>query len=248
MRIEFPCDGLRLVGELVEASPETKRAHLVVLCHGIPSGSPPVAGDGGYPALARRISALGFDTVHFNFRGTGDSEGDFELPGWSRDIGALLDFLQDLRGECLAAVVGFSGGGAVAVHRAVEDKRIAGLVLGAAPAEFRFLGYDSAGEAMVQFFRGIGVIRNPEFPRSLEEWQAGFDETAPERLIGRLAGRPMLILHGTQDDMVPPEHARRLAAAAGDGAEMAIIEGAGHRLRLYEPAVQRIEAWLSKNL
>lgn len=37
-------------------------------------------------------------------------------------------------------------------------------------------------------------------------------------------GVPVWLVHGSRDDVVPPEHSRRLAAAAGDPARVRLIE------------------------
>jgi hypothetical protein len=48
-------DGITLVGLYLSAG-DGKERPLVILCHGAPSGNPPMPGDGGYPALAERIA------------------------------------------------------------------------------------------------------------------------------------------------------------------------------------------------
>ncbi|MBI4581131.1 MAG: alpha/beta hydrolase, partial [Planctomycetes bacterium] len=49
--------------------------------------------------------------------------------------------------------------------------------------------------------------------------------------VGRIAPRPLLIIHGTADEIVPVEMARRLHAAAGDPKELWLVDGADH----YDP-------------
>ena len=74
-----------------------KERPLLILCHGIPRAGTvtekTASGeeDGGYPVLACRCADLGMPVFHFNFRGTGESEGDFDLSGWARDLAAFLD-------------------------------------------------------------------------------------------------------------------------------------------------------------
>lgn len=48
-----------------------------------------------------------------------------------------------------------------------------------------------------------------------------------DTLIGEVAS-PVLLLHGTEDDLTPLEHARTLLALARAPAELHVIEGAGH--------------------
>lgn len=53
-------------------------------------------------------------------------------------------------------------------------------------------------------------------------------EYAPEALIGRVAPRPLLIVHGDADHLVPVGEAHSLAAHAGAGCRLEVIPGMGH--------------------
>ena len=53
---------------------------------------------------------------------------------------------------------------------------------------------------------------------------------------------PMLVLHGEADDLIPPEHGRRVAAAAGGPAEFVLLPGAGHPALKDDPAGRGTEA------
>ena len=39
---------------------------------------------------------------------------------------------------------------------------------------------------------------------------------------------PLLVVHGAADHLIPPEHGRRVAAAAGGPAEFVLLPGIGH--------------------
>jgi uncharacterized protein len=39
---------------------------------------------------------------------------------------------------------------------------------------------------------------------------------------------PLLVIHGEADDLIPPEHGRRVAAAAGGPVELVLLPGVGH--------------------
>jgi putative redox protein len=62
----------------------------------------------------------------------------------------------------------------------------------------------------------------------------------------RLAPRPLLVVHGSADDTVPPEDARALYEAAGPSAELRIVHAAGHRLRHDPRAVAMLLGWLER--
>ncbi|MFZ2259310.1 MAG: alpha/beta hydrolase [Luteococcus japonicus] len=50
----------------------------------------------------------------------------------------------------------------------------------------------------------------------------------PVDVVAEIAPRPLLIVHGTHDHVIPVEHAHRLADAAGDGCELRIVDGVDH--------------------
>lgn len=242
--VSFQSEGLNLAGELY--TPEgTPPFPALCLCHGIPAAAYNPQ-DQGYPLLARRFCAASFVTFIFNFRGAGRSEGNLDMPGWSRDLSAALDIVSALEeiDKRQITVMGFSAGAAVAVYVAGHDRRIASLVTGACPADFNFLLESQPASQLIQHFRDIGVIKDEAFPPSLTEWLNGFAEITPLRWIGRISPRPILIVHGDEDEVVPLEHARRLYRKAGEPKDLAIIPGAGHRLRLEEKAINAALAWL----
>jgi uncharacterized protein len=217
----------------------------VVICHGIPSGitSP---GDPGYPALAGQISRLGFLAVHFNFRGCGDSGGNFDILGWTEDLSAVIDYLWKLPevDHSRLALLGFSGGAAVSVYVAARDSRVAALVTGACPAGFAPLTDASNLSGSLKYFRSIGIIRDEKYPPNPESWLEGFSQVSPIKDISKIAPRPLLLVQGSQDDVVNPHDGQRLFEEAREPKRLVMILGAGHRLRLEERAMAEVMAWL----
>jgi fermentation-respiration switch protein FrsA (DUF1100 family) len=53
----------------------------------------------------------------------------------------------------------------------------------------------------------------------------------PLSLIGKIPPRPILLVHGANDEVVPVLDARALADAAGGEVELRVLSGAAHRLR-----------------
>ena len=51
---------------------------------------------------------------------------------------------------------------------------------------------------------------------------------SPEDVIGKIAPTPVVIVHGADDRLFPPSHARRLYEAAGEPKRLLIGEGFGH--------------------
>jgi fermentation-respiration switch protein FrsA (DUF1100 family) len=242
--IALELEGLRLVGEVY--IPEHGPSPALCLCHGVPRGGVPDPGDRGYPFLAERFCRAGFVTLIFNFRGTGDSGGNFDILGWTRDLEAALDFLCDTRevDRSRICLMGFSGGAAVSVYVAAKDHRVSSLVVCACPTEFRFAADAERAKSAIEHFRDIGIIREKDFPASVADWMDGFNEAKPMEQIENISPRPLLIVHGAQDDVVDPSSAWALYERAREPKEIVIIEGAGHRLRVAEKAMDSALDWL----
>lgn len=241
--ISFELEGIKLTGQAY--IPEQKPSPALCLCHGIPRGIPD-SGDRGYPLLAERFSQAGFLTLIFNFRGTGDSEGNFDVMGWTRDLKAVLDYLYNMsevdKGKiCL---MGFSAGAAVAAYIASRDSRVSSLITCACPTRFHLAADAEKAKSAIANFRDIGIIRDENFPASVIDWMDGFNQVNPLKWIEKLSPRPLLIIQGTEDDVVNPASAWALYERAREPKEIMIITGAGHRLRLAEEAMDSALNWL----
>ncbi|MFC2017303.1 alpha/beta hydrolase [Chloroflexota bacterium] len=239
-------DGLKITGQLYLPGKGNGTPYPVVcLCHGIPAKSPD-PGDGGYPLLAERICRQGFAVFIFNFRGTGSSGGNLDILGWTRDLTAVIDYLCALSevDRSHLSLLGFSGGAAVSVYVASQDKRVSSIVACACPAEFTFFPNVDEPQSIIDHFRSIGTIRDESFPQSTEEWLNGFRLVSPIKYIAGIAPRPLLLVHGNQDETVDVSHVHRLYDSAGEPKQLIIIDGAGHRLRENDRAMALVIDWL----
>ena len=246
-KVTLGVDGIRLAAEVYY--PEGSGLFpALIICHGIPARRTPDPLDPGYPLLARRFCDQGFLVLIFNFRGSGESEGNFDMMGWTRDLGAAIDYLYKRTDvdKSRLSVMGFSGGAAASAYCTARDKRVSHLVLCACPARF----FDIAGfnriDEFIENCRQVGIIRDADFPPSLEKWAAGFIETSPLLCVHDVSPRPILIVHGDADETVPLSNAWDIYQEAGDPKDISIIEGADHRLRHNEPAMHIALAWLKR--
>jgi dipeptidyl aminopeptidase/acylaminoacyl peptidase len=246
-KVKLEVDGLKLAAEV--SLPSGKGPHpALCICHGVPARRTPDPTDRGYPLLAERFCSEGFVAVIFNFRGAGESEGNFDMPGWTRDLKAAIDYLfrLDAVDKSRLSLMGFSGGAMASVYCAANDKRVSAVVACACPARFFGISEFSRVEEFLAHCRQVGIIRDDNFPSSVEEWAKGFDEVKPIKWIDKISPRPLLIIHGDNDQTVSLNHARQLYRKAKEPKELSIIQGAEHRLRLSEPAMSAALAWLKK--
>lgn len=238
---EFVVDGLRLTGGVADV-PEPKAE--VILCHGLPSGLEDDPRDRGYPGLAESFADHGFRAWWFNFRGARDSQGEFTLGGWIADLhGVIEEVSKDGRPTF---VIGSSAGGAVALSVAAENTSVAGVATLAAPAIWR-RGPNSRNETLLEHSRRVGIVKQGS-PRDEDSWWAEFETNRPEWAAALMGGRPLLVIHGSQDDVVPPEAAKRIFDQSTEPKTLVMLEGAGHQLRREERAVKAVLNWLEEQV
>lgn len=169
--------------------------------------------------------ALGVDVFILDYRGYGRSGGRPDEPGLYRDSRAGYLWLTKERGIDPDRLVlrGGSLGGAVA------------LELGCA-VPHRCLILESTFTSMVDVARElypllpVGLLMRSRFP-------------SRERI--RSYHRPVLIIHGTDDELVPIAHGRALYQAANEPKQLLEIEGAGHNDTLLVGGVRCMDQTLA---
>jgi len=248
--VTLEVDGLKISGRLYLSGEGDQTPYpAVCVCHGIPAQKPD-PGDRGYPLLAERICREGLAVLIFNFRGTGASAGNLDILGWTRDLKAVIDYLSALPevDRSHLSLLGFSGGAAVSVYVAAQDNRVSSIVTCACPAEFDSLIGANDSQSIIDHFREIGAIRDKDFPYSVEDWVSGFRMISPIKHVAEIAPRPLLLVHGSKDELVDVSHAYELYARAEEPKQIIIIDGAGHRLRQNDKAVAIVIDWLKSQL
>ena len=248
MQVEFTSGGATLRGHLAHPHPSaaaTARRGLV-LCHGFPADPPGQRNaPSSYSELADRLAAeAGWVVLSFDFRGAGSSEGQFSLAAWLADIAAAVAYLRDASGVDGVWLAGFSTGGALALCAAGEDEAINGVAAFAAPADFENWAADP--RRFLDHARRVEVVTDNEHPLDFEEWSRELREIRPLNLIGKIPPRPVLVVHGGEDDTVPLVDARALADAADGEVELRVLQGAGHRLRHDPRAIAVLLGWLDR--
>ncbi len=241
-------DGVELSAHLAEPTRPRASSPVVLFAHGFPSGdiwAEHIGAD--LPELADRAAArLGCRSLAIRFRGCGESTGNFSLGGWQDDVEASLDYCRTLT-EGLGSVwiVGFGTGAAVSLCAAAQDPYVAGLAAVAAPADFD--DWASRPDELMEHARHVGAITDPTFPPDPKRWKAELSKIRATDAAEVFAPRPLLVLHGSEDVLVPQFDGRALADAHGS-AHLRVISHGGHQLRHDPRAVSVLMGWLDRQL
>lgn len=241
-RVEFRnARGLRLVGDLW---PGGKAA--VVLCHGFTGDRHE---DGRFDTLARALNDEAFTVLAFDFGGSGESDDvPITVAGEVDDLGAALAFIRDGGAEQVA-VLGLSLGAEVAARVAAADQ-IDALVFWApvtAPMADPTVWYsreqldELERTGLITWGKDTGPRRHIVIDgRHLEE-RRSLDRQA---LLGGIR-TPVLIVHGSRDDLVPLEWSRTAMPLLPAHSRLRVVRGADHVFHKYLPKfIRHTHHWL----
>ena len=209
------CNGKKLFAWFVPA-PGIDRAPTVVVMHGWGANANMMLD------CVAPLHAAGFAVLVPDARchGQSDDEAHTSLPRFAEDIEAGLNWVarQAQVDPNRIALMGHSVGAGAALLCATRRADVRSVVSISAFAHPR--------EVMRRF------LADKHIPYPLFGWYilrhvqavigAGFDSIAPVHSMAR-AGCPVLLVHGTEDEMVPIDDARRLLAA-GRAGQVELIE------------------------
>lgn len=220
-------------------------APLVILCHGIPL-SLPNPDDPGYSLLQHKVADAGYQSLFVNFRGCGGSTGDFHLGGWYQDLCSVVDFAREQLRAPKIFLAGFSAGGAIATEYVACHKDIDGLAAFASPARLTEIFPKDNLLQLIEAARDVGIIKDTFFPPTPDWFYEDLRKHEAADFISLVSPVPLLLVHGSNDELVPLPQADSLFKAAGDPKELVILDGGEHRLRHDPRAVETLLAWLER--
>ena len=209
-------DGTQLAGWWMDRPEATQ---VVVIAHGHRGSKSDMLGIG--PGLWRD----GFAILLFDFRGNGESaDGPQSLAHYEQlDLSAAVDWVSEQRPDCEVDVIGFSMGAATSLLVAAQDESIAKVVADSPFADMTDVIAAAARQMKLPPVPLVGMVDRITGLR----YGYRFDQVQPIDVVDRIAPRPLMIVHGSADHVIPVEHARRLAARA-PGSRLEIVEGVDH--------------------
>lgn len=219
-------DGLKLKGWLVwppdyHRTPDGKLP-AVIACHGYAANRSEIID------RTVAIARAGFAVFTFDWRACGGSEGDRCSGGLTEqaDLRAAIEIVISFPevDPKRIAIYGFSMGGAIAILVAAEDQRI------------KAVAADSPFVSMWEMTRHI--LRSMFMPTALfmemadrsfrKHFGGSMRDVDVVSAVPKLAPRPLLILVGERDRVVPPWHSRKVFEAAGQPKSIEVNPNGGH--------------------
>jgi uncharacterized protein len=208
--LSFPARGgdVMISGWLM---PWPSKARAVVLVHGR-NMSRSTEFDNRFVEFAAGLQRRGFSVLMIDLRGHGQS-GEARLSfgiNERRDVEGAVDWLrsQGYRAGSIG-VLGVSMGAASGIGAAANDTDIGALVIDSSYAEIY--------PVMQKHWSGASGLPNLFLPSTVWAGRAllGYDVSAarPVEEIGRIAPRPVMVVHGEEDSYVPITHAHQLKSA-----------------------------------
>ena len=201
----------QLIGVLHTPHPLTAPCPAVVFFHGFTGTK--VEPHRIFVKAARRLASVGFYALRFDFRGSGDSGGDFSemtIGGEISDAIRAIDVLTAMKGVDAGriGVLGLSMGGCVAACISGQDGRVKSTVLWAPLS-------DDPPDVMQALLTGYANRPNPDEASADYNGnaigQAFFGElpqVKPSTQIQKFSGS-LLVIHGDSDETVPVAHGQR---------------------------------------
>jgi pimeloyl-ACP methyl ester carboxylesterase len=244
-----PADGGPPIRGDLRVAEGAKPKTAVVLVHGFKG----FRNWGAWPALMRELALAGHAAVSFDFSRNGiGPDGEFSALDLFRENTHTRE-VEELRAvvDALAAgrlggrkigrigVVGHSRGGGAAVIAAAEDERIGALVTLAAIADIpsRWTEKQIAAWRRGEDVRVENARTKQKMPIGPDYW-VDLQQNRERLDIAAAAARvaqPWLIVHGDADTSVPVVDAHALFAAAGENAELMLVQGADHVFGVKHP-------------
>jgi hypothetical protein len=230
-QISLTVAGLRLYGML--HLPEGKPPFpALALFHGF--GGTRIEPHRLFVKASRWLAREGVASLRLDFRGSGESEGEFQsmtLSGEIQDAQAALAYLRsqpEVNPDRLG-VLGLSMGGYVAASVAAQDPALRALVLWAASARGAgyFPHYVHLNGKGRKEWEATGLMDFGGNVLSSAFLQDGLALPDPLPALRSFPGKA-LVIHGEADASVPAEEAQFFKKSLGDKAAVYVLKGADH--------------------
>ena len=242
--------GLKFVGTLgrpfdqAQDKPSETRARKVpgvLLLHGFPGAEKNAD-------VARALLQRGLAVFTLHFRGAWGSDGEYAFRNLVDDARAGLDYLEGREGvdRRRLGVFGYSMGGWTALQLAAGDPRLKAV---AALAPVGEDGGRDAGETREFIRRSCAVLRVGDPDALADDFFASVRPRDPVDAALGLGKRPLLLVHGDRDPLIPLHISKDIHAAARGPKKLVVIKGAEHHFLPQRERLSKLVAdWFKETL
>ncbi|MFK8105362.1 MAG: alpha/beta hydrolase [Saprospiraceae bacterium] len=214
-------DQLKLDGHWIASALDTTHS-ILILVHGI----------GGckdhFLALAQVLSEQGIETIIFDGRAHGKSEGKYCTYGFKekQDIVQIVDEIKKRQADTPLGIWGNSLGGAIALQALALDPRIEFGIIESTFTSLPQIVFDY----QQRIFKGLGLRLFSDYAIRRAGDIAGFDADGIQPIESvKQIQQPVLIAHGDTDKNIKVAYGKALfEALAAPQKEFALIENGGH--------------------
>ena len=244
-------DGVDLVGWWVPAlaPPRNQRQgavradwgqSTVIVCHGL------AASKSNQLLMARQLVPAGYNVLAFDFRAHGESGGQLSTFGKLEvnDVLGAVRWVRANRAQKAQKIfgVGASMGGSALIAAAADDSD-EGRAIGAVATYAAYDSLDGLTESVTRnyFVRPLPwLLRNIGVPLASAQTGADLRDFNPADRAADLWPRPLLLIHGALDSIIPFEHARILYNRASQPKYYLWIESGEHNDVLTSEGAARV--------
>jgi alpha-beta hydrolase superfamily lysophospholipase len=219
-------DGLTLKGWFIPSNSDPKEERTLLMCHGWGDNK------GELLKITHFLNATGFNLLYFDHRSHGESEGKITTIGFLEliDLEAAITYLNDHHPEALKklGVFGLSMGAAVAIMAMPRHPKIKAAVLESPFTDYRKVVRQWAwNNFKIPYFPLVALTL---LWLRFRVGESGVDSYSPISYVSRISPRPLLIIGGGKDLLMPEADVRALYTAAREPKQLWIIPEATHAL------------------
>lgn len=255
--VNFPNEGMNIVASLVLPK-GLRRPPIVLFLNGYAGDRKEILVTGTdeyiWERLSRILAEQGLASLRIDFRGSGDSDGDFTMATFSTQISdalAAVEFIsRNLRDQVdwkNIGIIGFSQGGLVGSCTAARDNRVDSLCLWSpvsqAPMVYENLFSKEGMKQGLALQEGETITLPIYVNEQYVNWdvpmgKAFFDQVfqvAPLTEVGKNYKGPLFALCGVNDPIIWPQpHQSELYLTYHDGFEKLVMLDADHAFNYWD--------------
>lgn len=239
-------DGVRKISAYVNVFPGA--SHLLVICHGFRGGK---ENGGRIFDFSDHLQSVGFAVLAFDFTGSGESTGDFSEVTLSRQAEDLKLVLNYVKKNISLPIIllGRSFGGTTVLAGGTAESEVKGFVLWSTPVflhstfarimpkEYKLL---KSGTPVELADENGGFQLYPDIIRD-------FDNHNMDKYLGEIDKRPVLVIHGENDDVVSIKNAYYIISKLSN-CTLKIFSGSDHKfIYNYREREDYTINWLKQN-